>query len=66
MSSRNIGLILMVIGIIIVIVDLLADSLGFGGAPDQFGIQQIVGVVVGVVLVIVGFVLFRRAGVPAA
>ena len=68
MSSRNIGMILIVIGAIVVIVDLLADTLGIGGAPNQFGIQQIIGLVVGVVLVIVGFVLFRRVeqGAPPA
>lgn len=62
MRSRNIGLILAVIGIIVVIVVLLADTLNIGLAPGRFGIQQIIGVVVGVVLFIVGMVLFRRAG----
>jgi hypothetical protein len=55
-------LILAVIGIIVVIVVLLADTLNIGLQPGQFGIQQIIGLVVGVVLLIVGVVLFRRAG----
>jgi hypothetical protein len=62
MRSRNIGLILAVIGIIVVIVVLLADTLSIGLQPGRFGTQQIVGLVVGVVLVIVGIVLFRRTG----
>jgi hypothetical protein len=65
MSSRNIGFILIVIGVIVVLAFVLADAFSMGGAPNRFGPMQIVGVVVGVVLIIVGVMRFRRpAGGP--
>ena len=59
MSSKTIGIVALVVGIGIVIVFALADVLGIGRF-DVFGIRQIIGVVIGSVVFIVGIVLFLR------
>ena len=53
MSKRTIGIGLIVIGVIVLIVSLAADSLGIGGAPG-IGMKQLAGAGVGVVVAIVG------------
>lgn len=59
MNKKNLGIALMVIGVIVLLVSLFADSLGIGGVPG-FGYKQIAGAVVGVIVAIVGYVLFSR------
>ena len=53
MSKRTIGIGLIVIGVIVLIVSLAADSLGIGGAPG-IGMKQLLGAGVGLVIAIVG------------
>jgi hypothetical protein len=53
MSKRTMGIGLIVVGVIVLIVSLAADSLGIGGAPG-IGFKQIGGAVVGVIVAIVG------------
>ena len=53
MSKRTIGIGLIVLGVILLIVSLAADSLGIGGAPG-IGMKQLAGAVVGLVIAIVG------------
>ena len=53
MSKKTIGIGLIVVGVIVLIVSLAADSLGIGGAPG-IGFKQIGGAVVGVIVAIVG------------
>ena len=53
MSKRTIGIGLIVIGVILLIVSLAADSLGIGGAPG-IGTKQLLGAGVGLVIAIVG------------
>ncbi len=62
MSSRNLAYLLVAVGIVAVIVFGLADVLGIGGTPTTIGYRQIIGVVIGVVVIIVGGVLLRRSG----
>ena len=66
MSQRNIGLVVAVIGLIVIVVFVLADVIGVGGTRDTFGYRQIIGVVVGIVLVLVGLFVSRRPGSSAA
>jgi hypothetical protein len=61
-------MIVMVVGILVTLAFLLADQLGLGANPEAFGMRQSLGTLVGVILVIIGFILRRRsqAGPPAA
>ncbi len=59
MSQKTIGYIVVAVGVILVIMAVLADSLGFG-VGRGFGWKQIVGSVVGVLLAVVGVWLASR------
>jgi uncharacterized membrane protein len=62
MNAKTIGIIMAVVGVLVVLASLLADTLGIGNAPDAFGTNQIIGTVVGVVIVVVGAVVYFRTG----
>jgi len=53
MHIKTLGNILITVGILILLVSVLADSIGFGGSPD-YGPGQIVGTVFGPVICFVG------------
>jgi uncharacterized membrane protein len=59
MQKKRLSLILIVVGIIILLVSLLADVIGIGGYPGM-GYKQIIGAIVGAVIAIVGFILYRK------
>ena len=59
MGKKGLSLLLIVVGIIILLVSLLADVLGIGGFPG-IGYKQIIGAIVGAVISILGFVLYRK------
>jgi hypothetical protein len=59
MNNKQLGIALLVIGVIILLLSLLANSIGIGRAPG-FGYKQIAGTVVGAIIAIVGYVLFSR------
>jgi len=58
-NMRTISMISLVLGVVLVIVSVLADMIGVGSAPG-FGYKQIVGSIVGIVLVGAGYVLNSR------
>lgn len=53
MNKRNLGIALFVVGAALVIISILADTLGIGG-QSGFGWKQTIGVVVGAVILIAG------------
>ena len=55
-NKKIIGILMIVIGIALLIISLLADTLGLGGAVG-FGWKQILGSVVGAAAVVAGLVL---------
>ncbi|MBN1451487.1 MAG: hypothetical protein JW963_10770 [Anaerolineales bacterium] len=59
-NKKTVGIALLAVGVIVLIVSLAADLIGFGGAADAFGYKQIIGAVVGVIVAVVGFVLYSR------
>jgi uncharacterized membrane protein len=59
MGKKGLSLILIVVGIIILLVSLLADMIGIGGYPGM-GYKQIIGAIVGAVISIIGFILYRK------
>ena len=54
----NKGVIVLVIGILLLLVSLLADTFGFGNAG--FGTRQIGGAVAGAVIAVIGLVMKSR------
>jgi len=60
MTRRAIGIALAVVGLLVGLLSVLADVIRLGGSPG-FGRGQIIGVVVGAVILIVGVVIFARS-----
>jgi hypothetical protein len=58
-NKKTIGIALLAVGVIVLIISLGADLIGIGGAAG-FGYKQIIGAVVGVIVAVVGFVLYSR------
>ena len=59
MSKKNISIILMIGGAVLLILSLAADSVGIGSYPGFHG-AQIAGAVIGLVVLVFGY-FFRRA-----
>jgi len=58
MTKRNLGLIVLVVGIILVLAAETADLTGLSGRPG-FGWRQMVGTALGVIVAIIGGILRR-------
>ena len=58
-NKKTIGIALLVVGAVLLIGSLAVDVIGIGGVAG-FGYKQIVGAVVGVIVAVVGFVLYSR------
>ena len=54
------GIVLFVIGAIILVLSLTADLIGIGVNPVVFGYRQIIGTIVGVIVVVAGLILILR------
>ena len=54
------GSIFTVVGIIILLISLFGDLIGVGGYPG-IGYKQIIGMIIGVVIVIIGFIFYRKS-----
>ncbi len=52
----TVGIVLLVAGVVILVLSLVADPIGIGGAPG-FGRDQIAGAIVGAIVTVVGLVL---------
>jgi hypothetical protein len=57
-NKKIIGIALLVVGVLLLIVSLAADVIGIG--LPGFGLKQIAGAVAGVVVAVIGFVLYSR------
>jgi hypothetical protein len=60
MSKRNIGISMIAAGVLLILVSLLADTIGLGANTAVIGWKQILGAVVGAAAGIGGFFLMRR------
>ncbi len=58
-NKKTIGIALLIVGVVVLIVSLAADVFGIGGATG-FGYKQIIGALVGVIVAVIGFVLYSR------
>jgi len=54
MSIKSVGSAVFIVGILIVLASLLADSIGIGGSPG-FGPGQNMGLIIGPIICFVGF-----------
>lgn len=61
MTRRNVGLIVLIAGLLLVLAATTADLTGLGGQPG-FGWRQMAGTALGVIVVIIGVVLYRTVG----
>ena len=60
--NRNLGLILIGIGAVLTVLSVLADPIGIGKNEEYvFGWKQALGTAVGVLLAVVGAVVWRRS-----
>ena len=57
---RIVAVLLMIVGLLVVVVAAGADSFGLSAAPNAFGYKQMLGIGIGALLVIGGFVLTIR------
>jgi hypothetical protein len=60
MSKRNIGISMIAAGVLLILVSLLADTIGLGANTAVIGWKQILGAVVGAAAGIGGFFLMRH------
>lgn len=64
MSNKTLGTILLIVGILVALIFALADVIGIGSYPGGFGWAQIVGLIVGLVLAVVGLIMLMSGGAP--
>ena len=57
--DKTTGIVLIVAGIAVVIVSVAADSIGMGAFPG-FGYKQIIGTLVGIVMIVAGLGLLPK------
>ncbi len=59
-QGRILAIAFIVIGVILAAASALADQIGVGAPTSSFGWKQLLGLVVGIVLVIAGIILLRQ------
>jgi sulfite exporter TauE/SafE len=62
-QGRILAIAFIVIGVILAIVSALADQIGLGAPTSTFGWKQLLGLVLGILLVVAGVVLLRQGDV---
>jgi hypothetical protein len=60
MQKKTWGFIFTVVGIIILLLSLFGDLIGIGGYPG-LGYKQMIGMIIGVLIIIIGFILHRKS-----
>jgi len=60
MTGRQMAGIIVILGVGLLAASLLADVIGIGDDPG-FGMQQTMGTIAGVVIVVLGLVVMRKA-----
>ena len=58
-DKKTLGLALLVAGMIIILASLTADMIGIGSSP-AFGYKQIIGVLVGIVVAVAGYMFSKK------
>jgi len=60
--TKNIAVIILVVGILALLASILADVIGVGGSPRVFGYWQMTGAAVGAILAVAGVVIYWWSG----
>jgi len=60
MSNRNLGIAIIVVGVLAILISLLADVIGIGATAGVLGWKQILGAGIGLLVCIAGIVISRR------
>ncbi len=60
MSRRAVGITVAVVGLIVGLLFALADVIGLGGSPG-FGRNQLVGVIVGAAILVIGIIVYAKS-----
>ena len=58
-NKKTTGIVLMAVGVVVLLGSLAVDAIGIGPSAG-FGYKQITGIVAGVIVAVVGFVLYSR------
>lgn len=61
MQRKVLSFVFIGVGIILLLVSLFADVIGIGGHPG-IGTKQAIGAIIGAVIAIIGFILYRKWG----
>jgi len=61
MPPKTLGIVIAVVGLLVALAFILADTLNIGQNPGGFGSRQIIGTVIGIVILVVGVVIYVRA-----
>lgn len=56
--TRNIGLLVAVLGFLLAIISILADTIGLGANPDVMGWKQFTGVAAGFLMIVFGVFVY--------
>lgn len=62
-QGRILAIAFIVIGAILALASALADQLGIGAPDSSFGWKQLLGLVLGIILVVAGIILLRQGDV---
>lgn len=62
-QSRILAIAFIVVGAILAFVSALADQIGLGAPTSTFGWKQLLGLVLGIILVVAGIILLRQGDV---
>jgi hypothetical protein len=60
--TKNIAIVILVVGILVLLASVLADVIGVGGSPRVFGYRQLTGAAGGAVLAVAGAVIYWWSG----
>lgn len=59
-QARMLAIVFVIAGVLLALVSVFADQVGLGAQGSTFGWKQLLGLVLGLVLLIVGVVLLRQ------
>ena len=60
MQKKTLSFLLIVVGIIFLLLSLFGDLIGIGAYPG-LGYKQIIGIIISVIIIIIGFIFYRKS-----
>jgi sulfite exporter TauE/SafE len=62
-QSRILAIAFIIVGALLALVSALADQVGLGAPTSTFGWKQLLGLVLGIILIVAGIILLRQGDV---